>query len=335
MIYIAPAPGFKGRNETYLAEHLIQHLHPDHNRCFLVPNQVYNVPVAASFYDTSIWLEHQIALVRSVMAVPWKNEDTLILVDFWCPGLEMIQLYFEDIGVRPTIVGWLHGASFVDGDMTNSKWMMFTERGWLEICDVIWAASRFFVRNLPFVYHEKVCFTGEPFDPSLYTSYRNLVRKKYDVVWPHRLAPDKGVEDLFQILSMVPEVSILVTAAHPPEERYVKRLREFGSRVTISIGRSDTEHVKELSEARIVLSTAYQEGWGYAVLKAISVGCLPVLPNRAVYPELYSQGYLYSTNKEAAKKIRRGLLEYPKGTFVPPTTIVGGKIEKGRLICAV
>ena len=43
----------------------------------------------------------------------------------------------------------------------------------------------------------------------------------------------------------------------------------------------------------MVLSTASHEFQGLSVLEAVARGCIPVLPARQVYPELFGDGYLY------------------------------------------
>jgi len=54
-----------------------------------------------------------------------------------------------------------------------------------------------------------------------------------------------------------------------------------------------------IASCDVVLSTTLHEFFGIAVMEAVERGCLPVLPNRQVYPELYGDKYLYNTIDEA------------------------------------
>lgn len=49
---------------------------------------------------------------------------------------------------------------------------------------------------------------------------------------------------------------------------------------------SRDDYLRMLSEADLVVSTAIQENFGYAVIESILSGCQPLLPNRLSYPEI-------------------------------------------------
>ena len=57
--------------------------------------------------------------------------------------------------------------------------------------------------------------------------------------------------------------------------------------------KSRNEYIRQLCQSDIVISTATHEFYGISVLEAIRAGCIPVLPNRLSYPELFPSEYLY------------------------------------------
>uniref|UniRef100_A0A5K3FTR6 tRNA-queuosine alpha-mannosyltransferase n=1 Tax=Mesocestoides corti TaxID=53468 RepID=A0A5K3FTR6_MESCO len=69
----------------------------------------------------------------------------------------------------------------------------------------------------------------------------------------------------------------------------------------------------ELASCDVVVSTAHHEFFGVSVVEAVSVGCVPLLPNRLSYPELVSpanskrgsDSSLYGTLPQLRKQLRR------------------------------
>ena len=66
---------------------------------------------------------------------------------------------------------------------------------------------------------------------------------------------------------------------------------------------SKDEYYDLLSRAKVVVSYALQENFGFGVNEAVYLGCVPVLPNRLVYPEFYTEEYLYNTFDESVNMV--------------------------------
>jgi hypothetical protein len=54
---------------------------------------------------------------------------------------------------------------------------------------------------------------------------------------------------------------------------------------------SKHEYRQWLRRGTAVISTAIQENFGIAVVEAIRYGCIPLLPNRLVYPEIIPEAF--------------------------------------------
>lgn len=251
-----------------------------------------------------------------------KNGDKLLLIDFFFPGLDLLEFYLKRRGVSVFKLGLMHGGSFIDGDIYNEHaWLNNFENGWLDIFDLIVCPSKFFINNLNAKGKKKIRIYPWGLDYSLNPK---LVNKKIDVIFPHRFSHDKGVKDLLLIARKMKNTGFVLTGLGKkvindlPDDLKLTylELRKLPN-VKILGMESAKQHIETLRSAKIVLSTAKQEGFGYSIFKSIQCGAIPVLPNRCCYPEFFKEKYLYSSIDESVKLIDNFLKNYPKNYFYP------------------
>ncbi|UTW12621.1 tRNA-queuosine alpha-mannosyltransferase domain-containing protein [Marinobacterium rhizophilum] len=121
------------------------------------------------------------------------------------------------------------------------------------------------------------------------------------ILWSARWEYDKGPQRLLAILRELETRQIDYRLCllgqrfrHTPAEfdeigvRFAHRLVQFGFAPT------QQDYQAWLRSADLVLSTAEHEFQGLAVLEALAAGCLPVLPDRLVYPEFVPASGLYA-----------------------------------------
>lgn len=125
------------------------------------------------------------------------------------------------------------------------------------------------------------------------------------LVWVGRFEYDKGGDRLLQILQQLELAGLDYELAvigqqfrHSPqaftciEAEFAHRLVHFG------YIESHLDYLAALAGADIVLSTAVHEFQGLAILEAITAGCIPVVPNRLVYPEIIPEAYCYTSHMD-------------------------------------
>lgn len=123
--------------------------------------------------------------------------------------------------------------------------------------------------------------------------------------WLGRFEHDKGPEGLLRILQRLEQEEFDYELAvvgqqfrRSPavfgaiEANFQHRLVHFG------YVESRAGYSALLSAADIVLSTSLHEFQGLAVLEAVACGCLPVVPDRLVYPEIYPPQFVYATDRD-------------------------------------
>lgn len=155
--------------------------------------------------------------------------------------------------------------------------------------------------------------------------------KSTALVWNHRWEYDKGPDRLLAFINAMPSDQPLVFhilgqsfRKKPKEfEEIKKRLSERNWLGQWGYIESKDEYQRVLADSQYVLSTSIHDFQGLSILEAVANGCIPLLPNRLVYPEIFSSNYLYDSSvdleREAQSMARKTLemLQNPK--IVCPT----------------
>ena len=122
------------------------------------------------------------------------------------------------------------------------------------------------------------------------------------ILWSARFEHDKGGEALYRVLKGLERTGLVYQLAvtgqqfrnSPPA---FSRIRADFQHRLVQFGFVDCErHYRALQlGADLVLSTADHEFQGLAVMEAVAGGCLPVIPDRLVYRELYPDPFRYQS----------------------------------------
>jgi|TARA_Y100000310_G_C20648530_1_gene798036 glycosyltransferase involved in cell wall biosynthesis len=279
---------------------------------------------SGSFLDAEFTIRFKMAQLSEIARL-YRNDkiqdgDVLFFSDIWFPGIESIAYmnYFSKKNVK--IRGFLHAGSFTDTDFVRDmeRWAKNFEDIIFDISDKIYVASNFIKNDVikkRYVEKDKLEVTSLPIDEEGMKAYLNYnsydFSKKEDIVIFSGRNVDEKQPWLFDELA-----------------RRLKGKAKFIN--TLEVGYSKEEYYKLLNKAKCVVSYALQENFGYSVQEACYLGCLPVVPNRLVYPELYPEKLLYTTFDESVAlvdKILKGDINYSK--FHPTMLVKQSKpIEK-------
>ena len=138
------------------------------------------------------------------------------------------------------------------------------------------------------------------------------------IVWNHRWEHDKDPEYFFETLYELDNDNIdfrLIVLGQSFQRRpdIFDQAQERLSHKILHFGyvESRQEYIGLLCKADIVVSTARHEFYGISVIEAVRTGCIPVLPDRLSYPELFPAEYLYE-NGELQTKLESLLKGFKK-----------------------
>ncbi|MEE4314616.1 MAG: DUF3524 domain-containing protein [Desulfofustis sp.] len=120
------------------------------------------------------------------------------------------------------------------------------------------------------------------------------------IIWNHRWEHDKNPDEFFAVLNTLHRDGIAFRCCILGQQFrdvppcFARARRELGQQI-IHFGYlpERKDYLALLAQGDIVVSTAHHEFFGLAVIEAVRAGCLPVLPNRLAYPELFADTYLY------------------------------------------
>lgn len=254
-------------------------------------------------FDDERYFKSQLICISQVINI--LNRDSKILfLDFFNPGFDLIKYYCQLKNIKPKFGCLIHGSTFLNGDSYNWNWLQNYELAWFNTYDSIYCPSEFLRKELhTFKTKTKVY----PFGIDGIKFPKPKTHKTFDVVFPHRLELDKGVDEFIEIVKEMKEISFLITC--PQEEDVISKniyhtQLKKKKNVSFTYGQNYEQHLKSLSNCKIVLSCARQENFGYSILKSIKCGAIPVLPNRLCYPEMYDRFDLYKNRKECILKIK-------------------------------
>lgn len=152
------------------------------------------------------------------------------------------------------------------------------------------------------------------------------------LIWVSRWEYDKGPAQLLAILDELEsrdlDYQLCVLGERfrrcPPEFEVIEA--RFGHRlVQFGYAASRDDYVEWLRSADVVFSTALHEFQGLAILEAVASGCVPLLPDRLSYPELFEADYLFESFPEDPRR--------EAVSAVDKLERLAGQLESGRRVC--
>lgn len=238
----------------------------------------------------------------------------VLFIDFYNPGIEAIKSLIDTKGLDVKLGALLHGGTFFAHDLYSDKWLRFFEEAWFQVYDAVYVPSEYARSCIPEELQNKVTVKSWGLD-HLFRHSPKKYKKEYDVVFPHRISSDKGIDELVSIAKNLSHVEFHVTT-----QSSAKVIYRLPPNVIIHNGTNRAEYYRILQKSKIVLSCGRQELFGYSVAEAVYFGACPVLPARECYSELYPAIDLYENVEQATKMISDILRDY-KASNDPNTSL--------------
>ena len=264
--------------------------------------------------STAHYKAKQLQLVANLFAMGLvKSGDAFWVsdIEFW--GIESIRYLSRLQGIRVKLFGFLHAASYTTEDFMApmADIGQFLEPAWIASFDRVYVGSEYHRNKL---FHarlqplgraheliDRVVATGNPWRSAVALSLakaREFVNRDIDLCFPHRPDREKrlgvflhAARELQDRLKR--ELSIALTtgrssyrSTNDPEavEEAERLSRVSGLKIHTDLSRGAFYEV--LGRSKVVVSTAIEENFGYAMVEGMTMGALPLMPDRYSYPEL-------------------------------------------------
>ncbi|CAI9728136.1 Hypothetical predicted protein [Octopus vulgaris] len=153
--------------------------------------------------------------------------------------------------------------------------------------------------------------SDKTFEPEILPSLQEN-GKILHIVWPHRWEHDKDPERFFNVLNWLHEenfdfwVSVIGQSFSEVPDVFIQSKEKLKVHLkTWGYVDDKKDYYEILKTADVVVSTAKHEFFGVSMLEAVYYGCYPLCPNKLVYPEIFPQCYLYNTEHQLFKKLKR------------------------------
>ncbi|WP_322713732.1 hypothetical protein [Nostoc sp. ChiSLP03a] len=228
-------------------------------------------------------------IVSLIQSGEITDGDIIFFHTLWFTGIDSLQYIRQSLGINFKLVGVLHAGSYDPWDFRTRygmrSWAIYLERSWLAFIDNILVSSKFHKSlilesiNIP---EEKIKVVRLPIVVAEILDGRKNKKKEDIVAFPHRNVPEKDPDIVNRLRQKLPNVKFVQT-------------RE--------ICNTKQDFYDLLAKCKICISNSFQETFGYSVIEATVLGCIPLVPDRLCYSEMYPDEFRFQNESDLVEKI--------------------------------
>lgn len=252
-------------------------------------NSKYSAPQSGAFFDFAATVEYK-AIQASRLAALFRSGqvkagDVFLFTDAWNQTIHSLKYISELNKVPVTIIGIWHAGAYDPTDILgftiqNKQWVKELERSFFRAIDYnLFGTQQHldkFLLNLDLDEDKdraKCVRCGYPLE-TLSDLY-NDNDKENIVVFPHRLNEDKAPY-VFDALADIAKAREL-------DWQFVK---------TQELNMTKEEYYEYIKKCKVVFSANKHENLGIGTFECVSAGCIPVVPYKLSYVEMYPEDFM-------------------------------------------
>jgi glycosyltransferase involved in cell wall biosynthesis len=162
------------------------------------------------------------------------------------------------------------------------------------------------------------CVLNPPFAPAPFDAAPITRGARCRIVWPHRWEHDKDPDTFFRVAAALAsegldfEVAVAGQAFAETVEEFEQAGAALGGRL-VHLGQPEgrAAYADLLASADVAVSTAKNEFFGLAMIEAAYSACLPLVPDRLAYPEIYPETMRYADTDDLTGRLRAAIAHRP------------------------
>ncbi|WNL37368.1 DUF3524 domain-containing protein [Halomonas sp. PAMB 3232] len=138
------------------------------------------------------------------------------------------------------------------------------------------------------------------------------------IIWNHRWEYDKNPQDFFEVLFQLSQAGVSFELAvvgqrfRDAPAVFDEARERLGAHIHCWGPLEYQQYQALLDEGGIVVSTAWHEFQGLAIMEAAQRGARPLVPARLCFPELYPAAFCYDGTRDGLFERLKGWLEVPE-----------------------
>ena len=257
----------------------------------------YVKPQSGAFFDFAATCMYKADQAKTIADLfkrgEVKNGDYFFFTDAWNQTVHYVKYMSELLGIKIHMggiwhAGWYDPTDILGATITNKAWARDFERSSYFAFDQNFFGSihnrNLFLQTLGLEETEKDlqrCFGPGVYPLEWISELSNDCEKSDIVVFPHRLNYDKAPW-------IFDELREEVQKTHP-HIRFKK---------TQELNMTKEEYYAFLKTCKVVFSANKHENLGIGTFEAMSAGCIPLVPDKLSYHEIYDSMFKYEVDDE-------------------------------------
>jgi glycosyltransferase involved in cell wall biosynthesis len=256
----------------------------------------YTKPQPGAFFDffgTCSYKASQAVKIAEMFAnKEVKNGDYFFFADAWNQTVHYIKYMSELSNIRVRMggiwhAGWYDPTDILGVTFKNKDWAFSFERSLYHALDQNFYGTYhnrdLFLKTLDLENFEKnaqKCISPGVYPLEWISNLTNTNPKDNIVVFPHRLNYDKAPWIFDSLKENVQKTH--------PHIKFIKTQEQNFSK---------EEYYEFLKKCKVIFSANRHENLGIGTFEAISSGCIPLVPNKLSYKEIYKDPFLYDVDE--------------------------------------